>query len=74
MVREAVSTLHLWNVVVGRVLRIDFERSGVNNLSNHQKHPSSGTEVLRAVPSNKKRRRSKQHKQNGDQGNITGSS
>jgi serine/threonine protein kinase len=46
----------LWNVEVGRVLLIDFERSDVSRPSNHQKRSFPGTEVLREMSSNRKRK------------------
>jgi Ser/Thr protein kinase RdoA (MazF antagonist) len=44
----------LWNVEVGRVLLIDFERSCASHPSNHQKRSSLRTEVLREVSSKPK--------------------
>jgi hypothetical protein len=47
----------LWNVEVGRVLLIDFERSGVSRSSSHHRKRSPDMAVLRELSPNKKRRR-----------------
>jgi predicted Ser/Thr protein kinase len=44
----------LWNIEVGRVLIIDFERSSMSSSSSRRKRPSP--EVLREVSSNQKRK------------------